>query len=328
MQEPLLSPRDAAPSRISPYVDPVWGPTPSKTLHAPPPDRWNCAYCIFFLLGAGTVLPWNAIISAVDFWMRIFDKALKPIYWFEACEMFPIFGFTLLLALYGERMSLHAKLLGGNVLGGLLLLGACFLAQYAPDTAPDTSTSASSASRVLFYVSCVGVFLTGMCAAMTIAGLFGLAAQFPKRYTQAVLGGQALAGVVLNALRIATKLCIKLPEDPTAPEVHTPSPPNARARTYINVRRYTNARVRARADAALLRRQHAQVCGCACIREHTPTQAFAEAPFKCVPRLSDLRRVEIELSDLLQRLYVDDAPVRMRLRRTPAPRVCQVSTGK
>lgn len=163
-----------------------------------PHDKHNLAYSIFFLLGAGTVFPWNAVIGAVDFWSKLYP-AWSPMYWFEGCEMLPNFGFTALMVLFGEKVGMRTKLLGGNVLGSVVLMAACVCAAFSNEN------DQHSKKVAMFGATLGGVFLTGVTAALTNAGLFGLAAQFPQRYTQSAMSGQALAGVLICVLRIITK---------------------------------------------------------------------------------------------------------------------------
>ena len=41
---------------------------PQESLESPPRDRFNAVYLVFYLLGMGTLLPWNFFISVNSFW--------------------------------------------------------------------------------------------------------------------------------------------------------------------------------------------------------------------------------------------------------------------
>lgn len=43
-------------------------PIGSRYSRQPPKDRWHGAYVIFFLLGIGSLLPWNFFITAKHYW--------------------------------------------------------------------------------------------------------------------------------------------------------------------------------------------------------------------------------------------------------------------
>ena len=86
-------------------------------------------------------------------------------YWFEGCEMLPNFGFTALMVLFGERVGMRTKLLGGNVLGSVVLMAACVCAAFSNEN------DQHSKKVAMFGATLGGVFLTGVTAALTNAGL-------------------------------------------------------------------------------------------------------------------------------------------------------------
>ena len=41
---------------------------PEDSRESPPRDRFNAVYLVFYLLGMGTLLPWNFFISVNSYW--------------------------------------------------------------------------------------------------------------------------------------------------------------------------------------------------------------------------------------------------------------------
>ena len=41
---------------------------PQYSSETPPRDRFNAVYLVFYLLGMGTLLPWNFFVSAYSYW--------------------------------------------------------------------------------------------------------------------------------------------------------------------------------------------------------------------------------------------------------------------
>ena len=52
---------------------------------------------------------------------------------------------------------------------------------------------------------CLCVALTGVADALAQGSLFGVVAPMPERYTQALMGGTSVAGLVVSLLRLVTK---------------------------------------------------------------------------------------------------------------------------
>ena len=75
----------------------------------------------------------------------------------------------------------------------LYMLGVPLLTQFSHNT------------KVSLGATLGGVLLSGVASAVMFATSFGLASSFPPRYTQAVMFGNAVAGVYISAVRVITK---------------------------------------------------------------------------------------------------------------------------
>ncbi|PNX99401.1 equilibrative nucleotide transporter 1-like protein [Trifolium pratense] len=48
---------------------------PSSSTKKPPQDKYHLAYITYFILGFGYLLPWNAFITAVDYFSYLYPQA-------------------------------------------------------------------------------------------------------------------------------------------------------------------------------------------------------------------------------------------------------------
>ena len=163
-----------------------------------PKDAGNVAYMIFFLMGAGTLLPWNVFINAsAYFGVRFRGTAFAITFesWFGIA-----FNCTNILGLWLMTRHQDAVPPRMRVMLPFFLNGLVFLAT----TALVCTSPQSIAGDPLFVITILCCLASGACTALLQGGIFGLAAQFPGMYTQAVMGGQGLAGVAVSVASIAT----------------------------------------------------------------------------------------------------------------------------
>jgi equilibrative nucleoside transporter 1/2/3 len=59
---------------------------------------------------------------------------------------------------------------------------------------------------LLFWLTLISTCICGLCGALLSGGLFGLAGNFPSKYTAALMTGQALAGLLVCVSNIVTSL--------------------------------------------------------------------------------------------------------------------------
>ena len=149
-----------------------------------PRDERDVAYWSCFALGAGLLFPWNAYISAVDYFASLYprehvDRAFGVLYFL------PNLASLCAVLRFGDRVEPRARIRAGY---------AAFLLCLA---VPATSTSLA-----LTYVA---VALTGAADAVCQGSLFGVVAPMPERFTQALMGGTSFSGLVVSATRVVSK---------------------------------------------------------------------------------------------------------------------------
>jgi len=164
-----------------------------------PRDRW--AYFIFMCLGIGSLLPWNAFVTAVDYYQHFYPQ-------YHPDRVIPVLYMTLnvivtgLLVKFGSSIELNTRILFGFTGYTVSMLGVPFVDKVLfPNDQMDQTGGLVAMLITLSFVAVIAVangFVQG--------SLFGLCGPLPLKYTSAVVLGTAVSGVFICALRIGTKV--------------------------------------------------------------------------------------------------------------------------
>ncbi|KAL9423946.1 hypothetical protein AB3S75_035936 [Citrus x aurantiifolia] len=169
----------------------------STTVHQkPPPDTFHLAYIIYFTLGLGFLLPWNAFITAVDYFSYLYPEASVDRIFAVAYMLVGLFCLVIIV-FYAHKSDAWVRI---NV--GLGLFVVALLVVPVMD-------AVYIKGRVGLYdgftVTVGAVALSGLADALVQGGLIGAAGELPDRYMQALVAGTAGSGVLVSVLRILTK---------------------------------------------------------------------------------------------------------------------------
>ncbi|EDW75492.1 uncharacterized protein Dwil_GK23885 [Drosophila willistoni] len=158
-------------------------------------------YIVFYLLGIGTMTPWNFFVTAEDYWKYKFrnttsnstdpDDELTPLQKSFTCDLAlaaTISGTTFLIlnAIYGHHVSLRTKMLG-------TLWIICVLFGV---TTGFVEINTDSWQEQFFLITLGIVVILNISAAIMSGALYGVAGLFPSQYMTAVVSGQALGGIL------------------------------------------------------------------------------------------------------------------------------------
>ena len=167
-----------------------------------PQDRFHLTYCVTFLAGMGTLLPWNVFITERAYFdLRLFVPPYAP----AVADAFEsVFGMTfmaanvlgLALLVRGDALSRVPRLL--RVPAPLLAMGVLLAVSGALARARGTSGDA------LAGVTLLTLLCLGGLTALVQGGSFADASCLPPKYNQALMGGQAAAGVASALAALAT----------------------------------------------------------------------------------------------------------------------------
>ncbi|XP_066553451.1 equilibrative nucleoside transporter 1a [Amia ocellicauda] len=171
----------------------------------PPQDKYRAVWLIFFILGLGTLLPWNFFMTAtLYFTSRLKDQDIKsnqqnqtanstagePQNYLQLkfnnfmtmCAMVPLLIFTCLNSFLHQRIPQKLRIMGS--LGVIFLV---FMLTAALVKIPQSPVS-------FFTLTMVKIVVINSFGAVLQGSLFGLAGLLPTSYTTPIMSGQGLAG--------------------------------------------------------------------------------------------------------------------------------------
>ncbi|XP_071742247.1 equilibrative nucleotide transporter 8-like [Rutidosis leptorrhynchoides] len=172
-----------------------------------PKDIYKIAYIIHFLLGAGNLLPWNALITAIDYFGQLYpDKHVEKV--FSVAYM----SSSLIVLIIMIRWTNFSKVVTFQVRMniGFTMFIVSLMVTPTIDWAWRGISKAKCSST--FYTVVASVVICGLADGLIGGSLVGSAGKLPKEYMQAVFAGTASSGILVCLLRIVTKA--SLPHDP------------------------------------------------------------------------------------------------------------------
>lgn len=151
-----------------------------------PKDSFHLAYIIYFTLGFGYLLPWNAFVTAVDYFSYLYpDASVDRI--FAVVYMVVSLICLVFIVLYSHKSNAYVRI---NV--GLILFVVTLLVVPVMDV---VYTRGRVGLYEGLYVTVGSVVVCGAADAMVQGGVIGSAGELPERYMQAVLAGTAGSGI-------------------------------------------------------------------------------------------------------------------------------------
>ncbi|CAK6446940.1 unnamed protein product [Pipistrellus nathusii] len=186
-----------------------------------PQDRYKAVWLVFFMLGLGTLLPWNFFMTATLYFTNRLGQAqnaslaaadlsrdsqvpatpavpspdrsyLSSIFnnVMTLCAMLPLLIFTCLNSFLHQRIPQSVRILGSLVAILLVFLVTAILVRVHLDALP------------FFIITMVKITLINSFGAILQGSLFGLAGLLPAHYTAPIMSGQGLAGIFASVAMI------------------------------------------------------------------------------------------------------------------------------
>jgi equilibrative nucleoside transporter 1/2/3 len=170
-------------------------------------DAYRVAYIIHFLLGAGNLLPWNAFITAVDYFAYLYPtKHIEKV--FSVAYMVSSVLVLLVMMSWGgwSKTTLRLRMNLGFSMFVMSLMVAPVIDWASSGAELKERPSGAYGMTVAAVVIC------GLADGIVGGSLIGSAGKLPKQYMQAVFAGTASSGIIISILRIITKA--SLPQTP------------------------------------------------------------------------------------------------------------------
>ncbi|XVF48080.1 hypothetical protein PTKIN_Ptkin03bG0162300 [Pterospermum kingtungense] len=183
--------------------------TPKASADQPEPrDTYRIAYIIHFLLGAGNLLPWNAFITAVDYFGYLYPaKHVEKVFSVGYMSSSVLVLVVLMSSGCWSRKWTHRFRMN---LGFSMFILSLMVAPTI-DWACHSSWSKGK-QNAAYFVTVAAVVICGLADGLIGGSLIGSAGKLPKQYMQAIFAGTASSGVLVSILRIITKA--SLPQTP------------------------------------------------------------------------------------------------------------------
>ncbi|NXI43221.1 S29A3 protein, partial [Galbula dea] len=189
-------------SSFSPDKEPlIEEPSVTRYSQQKPSDRFHGAYLIFFILGIGSLLPWNFFITAKHYWMyklqNCSDQAgpagqaasdLRDFF-----ESYISIASTVpsVLCLIGNFLLINRVPASVRILSSLFIMLAVFL---VITMLVKVDTSAWTTPFFALTISCV--VIVSSASTVFTSSIFGLSSCFPMKNLQALISGQAMGGTI------------------------------------------------------------------------------------------------------------------------------------
>ncbi|KAF1331699.1 Equilibrative nucleoside transporter, partial [Globisporangium splendens] len=159
----------------------------------------HVVYAIFFLVGIGASLPWNVFITAQQYFQeRLVDTDYEESFlnWFSmAFNISTLLSMVIRTLCFAEKMpSAVTTVFFSLVVTTCIIFGHCWLTRM-----PEYNGRDGYAWHVVFFQATMISILVVACATtMMQDGMLRIISKFPPQFTQAVVAGQAMAGLAVS----------------------------------------------------------------------------------------------------------------------------------
>lgn len=157
-----------------------------------PRDTFRIAYFIHFLLGVGNLLPWNASITAVDYFGYLYPTKHVEKVFSVAYMTSSVLLLVLMIAWDGwsKKTSFRFRMNMGFSLFILSILVSPIMDWASSMTGSNWRPNEAYSVIVASIVAC------GLADGLVAGSLIGSAGRLPKQFMQAVFAGTASSGII------------------------------------------------------------------------------------------------------------------------------------
>jgi hypothetical protein len=161
---------------------------------AVPEDKGGLAYLMMIMFGIAALLPWNAVLTSLDF----FEKKM-PTYQPSSVFGFAVNGLLLFISIanmiYGHKYSYVLRISGGYICIAVLMLAL-----------PLVTNALEAGQAFAADISILVIF--GLFGGLTQSSTFALGGILPGKYMGAIMFGNGISGITLNVCRAICLIAI------------------------------------------------------------------------------------------------------------------------
>ncbi|XP_006889100.1 PREDICTED: equilibrative nucleoside transporter 3 [Elephantulus edwardii] len=177
-----------------------------------PEDHFNGTYIIFFILGIGSLLPWNFFVTAKEYWLFKFHNSSSPatqegstdsdiLNYFES--YFAVASTVpSVLCLMANFVLVNRIPVSVRVLTSLAIMLTIFVIM---TVLVKVDTSSWTQGFFAFTLTCM-VVISGTSTVFS-SSIYGMTGSFPMRNSQALLSGGAMGGTI-SAVALLVDLAV------------------------------------------------------------------------------------------------------------------------
>lgn len=158
----------------------------------PPEDKSGLIYLAMIILGAGTLFPYNTMMTAADYYEETWPGK-DLIFWAPLASSLCTPFVQMAMIRLGGKLTLIQTLVLPFICNTILVV----LLPLCPILVSNDSVS--------FILAVIFMLLIGFWSAVVQSTIFSLAAIFPPQFMQAVMAGQGWSGVAVSLARVITK---------------------------------------------------------------------------------------------------------------------------
>ena len=177
----------------------------------PRDDRWGLCYLVFLLAGAGTMFPWNVFITERAYFdVRLFAPPFTPAL---ADSFESVFGVAYLLTNACAQYAMVVTGVANRLSPGAMLTAPLFAMAVLLALTGCVTFARRMSGDATMAITLVTLMTLGVLTALVQAGSFALASVLPPVYNQAIMSGQAVAGIATAVIALLSTAAGSLGDD-------------------------------------------------------------------------------------------------------------------
>ena len=166
----------------------------------PRDDRWGLCYLVFLLAGAGTMFPWNVFITERAYFdVRLFAPPFTPAL---ADSFESVFGVAYLLTNACAQYAMVVTGVANRLSPGAMVTAPLFAMAVLLALTGCITYARRMSGDATMAITIVTLMTLGVLTALVQAGSFALASVLPPVYNQAIMSGQAVAGIATAVIAL------------------------------------------------------------------------------------------------------------------------------